>query len=128
MTIESEIYSRLSTFAGLTALVADQIYPLILPQAATLPAVVYHVISEPRISNFGRDTGDVHARIQVTCFGEKAAGQGSVLAVKEQVRLALQRFAGGNIQDCMVEGGGSSYEPETKIFTVMLDFLIWFKE
>ena len=128
MTLETEIYSRLSGFAGLTALVGQQIYPLILPQDGALPAVVFHVISEPRISNFGQDTGDVHARVQVTCFGEKAAGQGSVLAVKQQVRLALQRYSGGNIQDCFVEGGGSAYESESKIFTVMLDFLIWFKE
>lgn len=128
MTLESELYTRLTTFAGLTALVGTNIYPLLLPQDAPLPAVVFQTISEPRISSFGVDTGDVHARVQVTAFSPKSAGAKAALDIKEQVRLALQRFSGGNIRDSFVEGGGHGWEPEAKIFTVMLDFIIWFKE
>ena len=41
MSIESDVYSALTGHAGLTALVADRIYPSAIAQGSALPAVAY---------------------------------------------------------------------------------------
>lgn len=46
MGAEKIAYALLSGHAPLTALVGDRIYPLVIPEAARLPAVVYSVQGE----------------------------------------------------------------------------------
>lgn len=41
------IYAKLAADAGVTALVANRIYPVYLPQNAVYPAIVYLVENEP---------------------------------------------------------------------------------
>ena len=97
MTLEQAVYAYLSGFAGLTALVGNRIYPRRLPQDANYPAVTYQRISRLPI----RTSGTVPAtrsRFQFTCWGADVPGVKSgydqAKAVAEQVRLALQNYAG----------------------------------
>ena len=48
MAIEAGLYAHLVGSAGVTALVATRVYPLLVPQDATLPAIAYQRISGPR--------------------------------------------------------------------------------
>lgn len=89
--LEEAVYSRLSGFAGLTALVSTRISPVEIPQDAALPAVVYQRISGIRNYAMGNQTPLVRARIQVTSWAESYSG---VKAVAEQVRLALSNWHG----------------------------------
>src|SRR4030042_5808294 len=87
--VETVIYTRLSGYAGLIALTSTRIYPLILPQSPTLPAVTYQRIDGPRESRFGADPV-AHPRIQVDSWAKTYAG---VKAVAPQVRGALQLWS-----------------------------------
>ena len=103
MGIREAIYSRLSGFAGLTALVGTRIYPSRAPQNAVQPFLTYWCTSSIRASAFGADTGDVDGRWQIDAWG---VNQTSVQAVAEQVRLALQRWrnaADPVVQDTLIE-------------------------
>ena len=71
MTIQSEIYSRLSGYAALTAIVGTRICPIRLPQNTSFPAVTFQIISANRPSAFSSDTGDVQYRIQVDIYARK---------------------------------------------------------
>lgn len=128
MTIDTAIYSRLTSHAGVSGLVSNRVYPSMLPQNVVFPAIVYQVISGARESNFGADTGNVRHRVQVTVFGEKKGGQKAVLDILEQVRFALQRYSDSDIDDVYVEGESRDYDDDLKIHIARMDFMIWYKE
>lgn len=89
MTIESDIVARLLAVSGVTDLVAARVYPLILPQGPTYPALVYQRIAGARDAVLEGDPGGGEARIQITAWASSYSG---ALALAEAVRAAL---AGG---------------------------------
>ena len=66
---EADLYAQLSAVAAL----GGRVYPLVLPQNITYPAVSYQRISAPRISTFNGDLDLVKATIQVELV--RAEGQ-----------------------------------------------------
>jgi len=136
MSIEAEIFTRLSGFAGLLALVGSRIYPVELPQNVEMPAVNYQRVSAPRVSAMGVDTGIVLARFQFDCWsGEHADGTMGTFdetrAVAKQVRLALQRWrntSGTIVQDSFIVGDIDVPEPEPGTYHAALDFKIIYEE
>jgi hypothetical protein len=98
--IEELIYTRLSTFAGLTTLVSTRIYPVIMPQGTIKPAVTYQLISSPRGKAMGSDPGMVTARYQFIAW---ATTNLEARNVTKQVRLALERYRVAGIEDCFIE-------------------------
>lgn len=128
MSVETEIFSRLSGFAGLSALVGTRIGPNILPQSTTYPAISYRRVSAERASAMGADPGNVRARFQVDVFAETYA---SARAVAEQVRQALQRWtnnSGTVIQGTYYLNEVDLYEDETQIHHLALDFEVNYLE
>jgi hypothetical protein len=89
--IENAIYQRLAAHSGLSALISARIYPQILPETPTYPAVTYWITGAPRETAMGSDPGIVHARVQVDAWGLTFAVARNV---GEQVRAALQRWRG----------------------------------
>lgn len=105
MSVESTLFTRLSTFAGLTSLVSTRIYPLQCPQGVIYPALVYQRISTPeRDHAMGRDVPIARPRFQFTVWAETMA---IAIPIIEQVRLALQRWSSdsGGVFDCFLKGG-----------------------
>ena len=123
--LEAAIYSILSTDLDIIALVGTRIYPLVLPQDATLPAITYARVSTERESAFVTDPGLSTARIQVDIWGISAL---SVMAVSEEVRSALHRYRGTiasvQIDESHIDNEILMYEPETEIYHIVLDFMI----
>jgi hypothetical protein len=129
MSLESELYARLSGYGGLSALVGTRIYPVRLPQNVALPAVTFQKVTAIRPSNFGVDTGDVRYRIQIDCWASAMPGEtAGANKVAAQVRAALKRYRGGNIQDCFLENEQDFYDDSAELYRVILDFVVWFKE
>ena len=127
--LEAAIYSILSADLGLKALVSTRIYPLLLPQNATLPALTYARVSTERESAFVSDPGLSTARIQVDVWGDTVS---SVQNVAEEVRGALHRYKGTIaavvVEESHIENEVMMYEPETEIFHIVLDFSILHRE
>lgn len=117
MTIESDIFTRL---VAAVPLVVSRVYPLLLPQNPTLPAITYQRISDVREQSLGGDSSLQHPRFQFSCWAETYA---VALAVAEQVRLALQGItaAGGGYY----EGALDLYDSETGWYHVPVDMTIW---
>jgi hypothetical protein len=123
MSIESLLYTRLSTYAGL-ALVSDRIYPLILPQECVLPAISYQrVATQPRESCMAEDAGIARPRFQITAWDSTFDG---VRDLAEQVRGALQRWqdSANDIIDSFLVMEIDGYDPETLEYSSILDFEI----
>lgn len=136
-TVEDALYTRLSGYSGLSALVGTRISPLKLTQNSTLPAVTFQRISANRVHAMGADPGIVTARYQVTSWGDGkdgADGYGDVKDVAVQVLAALSRYSGtvGTIQiDGIFFDDGSDndvYDPETERVGVAQDFIVHYRE
>lgn len=101
--IEAAIHTRLTGFAGLSALVAARVYPMHLQQPPTLPALTYQRIGGRREGALGVDVA-VYQRMQIDIWAETYA---AAKAVAKQVRLALQRWsdnaADPRVLDCTLE-------------------------
>jgi hypothetical protein len=93
LTIEAGLVYKLTTTAGLTALISTRTYLERIPQGATLPCLTYQRISTPRL--LAHDTsgsaGTAHPRFQ---FDAWATTYSSAKAITDALRAALNGFSG----------------------------------
>ncbi len=127
--LETALYSRLTGYSGLSTLVSARVYPLILPQSPTYPAVTYQRIDGPRESALSAEMGLAHPRIQVDSWGKTYA---SAKAVATQVRGALQRHSDSGSDpvwlDTLLDNDEDSYESDIRVYRVRADYIIWHRE
>lgn len=127
--LEAAIYTRLAAYEGLTALTSTRIYPLVLPQKPTYPTVTYQRMDGERESGMTAEHGMAHPHIQIDSWGKTYA---SAKAVATQVRGALQRWGDADaspaVLDCFLESDEDDYEPDTGVYRVRQDWLIWHRE
>lgn len=89
--IEEALFTRLSGFGGLTALVGTRVFPLKLPPGTALPAVSFQLVDAQRDRLGGQDGSDRETRFQ---FDSWAGTYESAKAVAAQVVAALDRWSG----------------------------------
>lgn len=125
MALEEGVFSYLSTYPGLVPLVGTRIYPLLLPQNPTLPAVTYQRISTPREAAFGRAFFE-HPRFQFNCWADDLP---AAVAVGDQVKAALNLYAGAmgasTVAPSIIEDERHTYEAETAWWHVMIEAVLW---
>lgn len=121
--IESALFAYLSSYVGLSALVGTRVYPLVLPQTPTMPAIAYNRVSsvvERDLSGAAR----TRVRMQLTCFGTT---YGSAKQVARQVREALQDYSGTmgavRILEATVIGEMDQYEPDLSQYYIPVDVM-----
>ena len=133
MQLEVALYNYLSTYAGLIALTSTRIYPNVLPQSPTYPAVTFEMISGPRVHAMGSDPGLTFPRYEFTCWGSTKA---SARAVALQIIDALQDKTGTiggtggvTIQRIFLEdeSDGES-DPILSRYARIVEFIIWAEE
>ena len=134
--LEEGLHSYLSTYAGMVALIGDRVYPLRMPQNATLPCLTYQRISTPRISTHDTSgaTGDLtNPRFQFDAWGSTYA---SVKAINDQVRAALNGKTGSigtapsniTIRSALADNENPEYDPDSELYRSRSDYIIWIEE
>jgi hypothetical protein len=130
-SLEESIEDLLVGSAGITALVGSstsaRIYPMLMPQGATLPALTYQTISETREPELVGQNGLFQARVQINCWAATFAG---AAALKEAVRNAIDgttsQFPNGvfieNSRDTVEVSEGSR---PGRLYGKILDVMIW---
>lgn len=133
MKAEKVIKYRLGTFSGVTALIGDRVYPGALPQDAVLPAIVFKRISSRRLRGAHSDPGIAYVTLQVISVGAKESPADDVLALAEQVRLALERYGrdlngtpvdGVLVYDVQIGSESSDYDPELDAHVITTEFTV----
>ena len=128
MSIEALIYTRLSGFAGLAALVGTRIYPNVAPQNVAAPYIVYRRVTAGRPGAMQADTGIVRGRFQVDVFDGTFDG---AAAVREQIRQALQRWRSAGppvVQATFLDTQIDLYEDDTGLHHLADDYEINYLE
>ena len=124
---EANLYSTLTGFAGVQALVNNgdspqtyRIYPMLMKQDDTLPAIVYQRIVGNRIVVMDDNSGSAPERIvfQITTWAVTSNAANDLM---EQVR---QAFAAATYEVVPLSNR-SMFESDTRLFGMQYDFAMW---
>ena len=122
MLIEEALFSRLSGHAGLAALVGDRIYPQVLPQGGTFPALTYAKTKGERVQAMGGNPGIARVTFRVAAWSDVYSDAKDASA---QVRDALERWsgteAGVTVLDSFLGDELDGYDDETQRHQAALD-------
>jgi hypothetical protein len=125
MHINDALYGYLSTYAGLTALVSNRIYPDNLPQNPVLPAITFTCISTLRHHEFKNDSKMIDSTIQFTIW---AASRKVTKTVSTQLRKALQDYSGimssVRISAVLLGDETDDFDDETRLYNTHMEFKI----
>jgi len=128
------ISASLNTFlraqSSITTLASTRIYPIILPQKPTFPAVTYREESHDLIESFDGQNGLTQSFYMLDAWAKTYA---SVTALNDAIRTALKNHSGamGSIsvtRVTLVSGPISVYEDEVEAYRQTQVFSIWHKE
>jgi len=89
--IGEALYSILSNDAEVAALISTRIYPNLLPESATLPALTYQELTALRQYVLTGPVGMVRFRFQINCWASTYA---SADELSIEVRKALDGYSG----------------------------------
>lgn len=128
MILEEGVYAQLIGNSGVSAVVANRVYPLALPQKPAYPAIRFQRISSTPEHSHGGHSGVATTRVQFDCFDVTALG---AKRLGELVRLALDSFQGTmggdngvEVDGCFIDDSRDEYDGEIPVYWTSLDFLI----
>ena len=112
MTIEQDIFNALDHLAN------SRVYPLVMPEKGTIPAIVYiRIASTPENTLNGGATID-QIRFQVDTYANTYAEAKSLSA---SVRTAMESASfKGTLQTDQ-----DLFEPDVKLYRVTQDYYVW---
>lgn len=128
--IEKALFAHLTAWPYLSAQTGDRVYPMSIPNDASLPAVAYQRISGRRLVTHGGPAGLAEARIQITIVG---ADYEEAKELAGLIRAYLEGYRGmmGGICDvynCTTESEIDGYGEQTEAVTVRLDLFFLYRE
>ena len=120
MNAEGAIRAAILGSAPVTALVGTRVYPMMLPQGPTFPAIVYQRISTvPDMLVDGPGFAPIRMQLSMwatTCDGART--------LADAVVTALHGYHGGELRLSRLINLLDDYEPDTKLFRVIADFRV----
>lgn len=135
MPVEPVLFTRLTGFGALTALVGKRIYPLVAPQATRqgqgkgLPCIVYQKITGVHVYSHDGEANLAHPRYQFSCYDKTYAG---AKAVATQLQAALSAWSdmttSPRVHVCFCDMEMDLYDSTLEAFRVVMDFTIWHEE
>lgn len=133
-TIETALYALLTGDGTLTSLVSARIFPVLVPQGTTMPAVTYAQVSGGRVHATDGPAGLVNSRWQFNCWGVSNA---SARAVSDALRQAIDGYSGttGGVtiqaiqteMEVNIEANPAGIN-RARRYGKALDFNVWFEE
>ena len=123
----------LESNGGLSALVSTRIYPMRLPQTATLPAITYQDVSLAVTQAHKEKSSLPRPRFQFTISGGTVE---SVDNVGTALKNAIDGYQGNmgtgsyitEVEACLLKNEFSNDDPETRLYLRYQDYVIQYKE
>jgi hypothetical protein len=116
--IQADIYKVLSESSAIIEIASSRIYPLRLPQGATVPAVVYSINNIVPIKSLSGESGLDNALVDITCWAKDYT---TVHLLASAVRSAFVESGAG-----VMEGIAEDIEDEeTRNFGVVMTMNVW---
>lgn len=135
LSIEEGLVYKLSTTAGIIALVSTRVYNIRIPQGATLPCITITRISTPRLHTHDSSgsAGTAYPRIQIDAWGTTHS---NVKAIANAIRAALNGYKGTItsgadtvvVQGALTDDETIEFDPETELYRSRTDYIVWHVE
>jgi hypothetical protein len=130
MSIESRLYTQLTTYGGLTALIGARVKPMQATQNPTLPAVTYlRVSTMPLLDHSAATPAYSTARFQIDGWASTFEG---MVALRKQIRAAMGAWrvttAGSRVDVALLVGDVDILEAEPDRWRCTLDYHVSFEE
>lgn len=125
MLAEQALYELLRAHTGVTAIVADRIYPLRLPDEVILPAIAYRKISCTRTASHSGNSKLASARFQIDCYSE------DYLSAKQLAYAVIEALHGHKdavLQAVFAENESDGFDSGDVLFRAGVEAAIWHKE
>jgi hypothetical protein len=130
MTIEQAFRQALVTNAGVSALLAQRVYPLIAPETAAKPFVVYTMLNKDPLTALSGALVTTQATVEVDCVATTYLGS---KALADAVRSALAAWTGGtspSVTSCTIDKDMDALEFPVSgdgiTYHVVQDYTIWY--
>jgi hypothetical protein len=105
-------------FESLKDLVSDRCYPLMMPQNPVLPAIVYSRQASNPFYRLEGGSSLSQVRVQIDCYA-RSYEEAKDLASNARSAMESASYKGTMIFDA------DFYEPDVKLYRVVLDFYVW---
>lgn len=134
--IGEALRTKLLSYSTVTSIIGQRMYPDVLEQDATLPAVIFYVTSTDREHSVTGVTKTAHARVTLDCYAKSRATASQISkAIRE---TGIDQFT-GTINGYSFQGveftSGDTYEQEPPIdgnqahrYLVSFDLLVHYSE
>lgn len=122
MTIGTLVYAVLAGAGAIAAQTDARVYPLLLPQSPTYPAITYQ-----RISNTGQQgsTAIRETRYQINCWSDSYKGaQDLATAVKGVLEEHTDTDQTPAIKMTLVVNELDDYDPDAEVYRVIIDVIL----
>jgi hypothetical protein len=126
MGLITDFYTRLKTYAGLTALIGTRVYGGDnAPDGVSRPYCVYSQVSAGRKYTHSGYAGIQRPRMQVNCYADTYEEAKEVAA---QVTAAMESWPAANVQvgAAFQDNEVDLYDNETGLYVVPVDFILWY--
>ena len=128
--ISDNLYAFLAAQSSITTLASTRIYPIILPQEPTYPAITYRESDHDLIETFDGQTGLTNSFYEIDAWSKTYAG---TISLANAIRAALKNHSGnmGTINVCkisLISGPITVYEDEVEAYRQTQIFSIWHNE
>jgi hypothetical protein len=125
--IEDGIYAYLSTQANIISLVGDRIYPTLLPQIPTLPAIVFFNMGSDPIRKINGAPDLVSTEFQFHCFATELR---EAKLISKALRDSLESYVGlmgdSTVRAVLCSSEGmDDYDDVPNDFRVISEYEIW---
>lgn len=121
------LFSVLTSDSAITGIVGDRVYPLLMPQSGTIPAIVYSQIGRREDVSLCSADGKIRATIQIDSYS-KQYRTSKMLA--DAVRSVLVDFTGAmgdaRVATVILDQELDLDDPEPGLFRVSQTFFIWY--
>lgn len=129
MLAEGSLVTFLLADGTVSGLVAARMYPILLPQEPSYPAIVYSLASSTRLHALDGPPGRASHRVQIDCYAETYKEAHQLAAA---VRQRLDGYAGlmgsTEVGYVSLDNEQDLYDDDARVHRVLQDFLISHKE
>ena len=124
MGLRATIYSRCTSHAGTSALVAARVYPDLVPEDPTWPLIVYHRISANDSDYRDHDAPTTReiSRVQLDCYDDTSDGAADLA---DQVQAAFNGWSSGSTVGWAFKANRlADYDQSLNVYKQVVDVII----
>lgn len=128
--IANNLYAYLVAQTVITDIVSTRVYPVILPQKPTYPAITYNDDDSNYTESFDGQTDHVQSVFQLDAWSKTYAGATTLgAAMSTALKNKSGSFGGITIQRCTILSGPIvAYEDSVEAYRQTYIFSIWHNE